>query len=174
MVLSAVRVILHVHLMFVYFAICSFTVHELLAKEGPTLLDMRIKHLIKQKCVEKAAVLAKTCAEFPEFGGKKNFKQIYLVCLCETMSQQELMQEASVYELLSAMNFYIYLLRFLSRVMFSKCLFQIKEIDCKDALDMICNLESEENEKGALSLCTAFFKRQLLQGDVYCAWYDPF
>ncbi|KAG7328452.1 hypothetical protein KOW79_008396 [Hemibagrus wyckioides] len=114
-------------------------VHELLAKEGPTLLDMRIKHLIKQKCVEKAAVLAKTCAEFPEFGGKKNFKQIYLVCLCETMSQQELMQE-------------------------------IKEIDCKDALDMICNLESEENEKGALSLCTAFFKRQLLQGDVYCAW----
>ncbi|KAI5102516.1 zinc finger protein 292a, partial [Silurus meridionalis] len=114
-------------------------VHELLAREGPTLLDMRIKHLIKQKCVEKAAVLAKTCAEFPEFCGKKNFKQIYLVCLCETMSQQELMQE-------------------------------IKEIDCKDALDMICNLESEENEKGALSLCTAFFKRQLLQGDVYCAW----
>ncbi|XP_053489078.1 zinc finger protein 292a [Ictalurus furcatus] len=114
-------------------------VHELLAQEGPTLLDMRIKHLIKQKCVEKAAVLAKTCAEFPEFGGKKNFKQNYLVCLCETVSQQELMQE-------------------------------IKEIDCKDALDMICNLESEENEKGALSLCTAFFKRQLLQGDVYCAW----
>ncbi|XP_072545344.1 zinc finger protein 292a [Salminus brasiliensis] len=114
-------------------------VHEFLAREGPTLLDMRIKHLIKQKCVEKAALLAKTCAEFPEFGGKKNFKQIYLVCLCETMSQQEIMQE-------------------------------IREIDCKDALDMICNLESEENEKGALSLCTAFLKRQLLQGDVYCAW----
>ncbi|KAM9466614.1 zinc finger protein 292a [Clarias gariepinus] len=114
-------------------------VHEFLAREGPTLLDMRIKHLIKQKCVEKAAVLAKTCAEFPVFGVKKNFRQIYLVCLCETMSQEDLMQE-------------------------------IKEIDCKDALDMICNLESEENEKGALSLCTAFFKRQLLQGDVYCAW----
>ncbi|XP_062863840.1 zinc finger protein 292a [Trichomycterus rosablanca] len=114
-------------------------VHELLVQEGPALLDMRIKHLIKQRCVEKAAVLAKACAEFPEFGGKKNFKQIYLVCLCETMSQQELMQE-------------------------------IKDIDCKDALDMICNLESEENEKGALYLCTAFLKRQLLQGDVYCAW----
>ncbi|KAG9268756.1 zinc finger protein 292-like [Astyanax mexicanus] len=114
-------------------------VHEFLAQEGPTLLDMRIKHLIKQKSVEKAALLAKTCAEFPEFGGKKNFKQMYLVCLCETMSQQELMQE-------------------------------IKEIDCRDALDMICNLESEENEKGALSLCTAFLKRQLLQGDAYCAW----
>ncbi|KAI4905466.1 hypothetical protein NFI96_028096 [Prochilodus magdalenae] len=114
-------------------------VREFLSREGPTLLDMRIKHLIKQKCVAKAAVLAKTCAEFPEFGGKKNFKQIYLVCLCETVSQEELMHE-------------------------------IKEMDCKDALDMICNLESEENEKGALSLCTAFLKRQLLQGDVYCAW----
>lgn len=59
-------------------------------------------------------------------------------------------------------------------IYFSDFLLQIKEIDCKDVLDMICNLESEENEKGALSLCTAFFKRQLLQGDVYCAWYDPF
>ncbi|KAL6477599.1 hypothetical protein MHYP_G00134340 [Metynnis hypsauchen] len=114
-------------------------VREFLTCEGPMLLDMRIKHLIKQKCVEKAALLAKTCAEFPEFGGKKNFKQIYLVCMCETMPQLELMQE-------------------------------IKEMDCKDALEMICNLESEENEKGALSLCTAFLKRQLLQGDVYCAW----
>ncbi|XP_016394781.1 zinc finger protein 292-like [Sinocyclocheilus rhinocerous] len=29
---------------------------------------------------------------------------------------------------------------------------------------------SEEEEKGALGLCTAFFKRQLLCGDAYCAW----
>ncbi|MED6275379.1 hypothetical protein CHARACLAT_025963 [Characodon lateralis] len=35
---------------------------------------------------------------------------------------------------------------------------------------MICNLESEGDEKAALCLCTAFLKRQLLQGDVYCAW----
>uniref|UniRef100_A0A8C1KXA2 Zinc finger protein 292a n=1 Tax=Cyprinus carpio TaxID=7962 RepID=A0A8C1KXA2_CYPCA len=114
-------------------------VHEFLSREGPELLHMRIKHLMKQKHMEKAARLAKTCAEFPEFGGKKNFKQIYLVCLCEIKPQEELMQE-------------------------------IKEVDCKEALDMICNLESEEEEKGALSLCTAFFKRQLVSGDAYCAW----
>lgn len=94
---SSERSILNVYVTFAYFIICLFAVHELLAQEGPTLLDMRIKHLIKQKCVEKAAVLAKTCAEFPEFGGKKNFKQIYLVCLCETMSQKELIQEVSIY-----------------------------------------------------------------------------
>ncbi|NP_001098611.2 zinc finger protein 292a [Danio rerio] len=114
-------------------------VHEFLSREGAELLHMRIKHLIKEKDMEKAARLAKTCAEFPEFGGKKNFRQIYLVCLCEITPQQELMHE-------------------------------IKEVDCKEALDMICNLESEEDEKGALSLCTAFFKRQLLSGDAYCAW----
>ncbi|XP_051724097.1 zinc finger protein 292a isoform X6 [Ctenopharyngodon idella] len=68
-------------------------VHEFLSREGPELLHMRIKHLIKQKRMDKAAILAKICAEFPEFGGKKNFKQIYLVCLCEIKPQQELMQE---------------------------------------------------------------------------------
>uniref|UniRef100_A0AAY4ATA6 C2H2-type domain-containing protein n=1 Tax=Denticeps clupeoides TaxID=299321 RepID=A0AAY4ATA6_9TELE len=114
-------------------------VNEFLALEGPTLLDMRIKHLIKKNQAEKAAVLAKTCSEFPGFGGKKNFKQTYLVCLCATNSQEELKQE-------------------------------IAEVDCKDALDMICNLESEGDEKGALALCSAFLKRQLVQGDVYCAW----
>ncbi|MGH0170310.1 UNVERIFIED_CONTAM: hypothetical protein FKN15_070047 [Acipenser sinensis] len=44
------------------------------------------------------------------------------------------------------------------------------EVDCKDALEMICNLESDGDEKAALSLCTAFLTRQLLQGDMYCAW----
>uniref|UniRef100_A0A8D3BET2 Zinc finger protein 292a n=1 Tax=Scophthalmus maximus TaxID=52904 RepID=A0A8D3BET2_SCOMX len=47
---------------------------------------------------------------------------------------------------------------------------KIASIDCKDALEMICNLESEGDEKGALCLCSAFLKRQLLQGEVYCAW----
>lgn len=71
----------------------SSIVHEFLSREGPELLHMRIKHLIKQKHMDKAARLAKTCAEFPEFGGKKNFRQIYLVCLCEIKPQEELMQE---------------------------------------------------------------------------------
>lgn len=88
------------------------------------------------------------------------------------------MQAKSLYTyhtlLLSQFSIFKMQVFFLRQVIFSKFLFQIKEIDCKDALDMICNLESEENEKGALNLCTAFFKRQLLQGDVYCAWYDPF
>ncbi|XP_028251376.1 zinc finger protein 292a [Parambassis ranga] len=114
-------------------------VHEYLELEGPTLLNMRIKHLVKMESVDKAAVLAKMCAEYPGYEGKGNFKQTYLLCICMTKNQDQLMEE-------------------------------IASIDCKDALEMICNLESEGDEKGALCLCTAFLKRQLLQGDVYCAW----
>uniref|UniRef100_UPI003AAA7FBC zinc finger protein 292a n=1 Tax=Centroberyx gerrardi TaxID=166262 RepID=UPI003AAA7FBC len=114
-------------------------VHEFLESEGPTLLNMRIKHLIKMDSVDKAAVLAKMCSEYPGYEGKGNFKQTYLVCICMTKSQEQLMEE-------------------------------ITSVDCKDALEMICNLESEGDEKGALCLCSAFLKRQLLQGDVYCAW----
>ncbi|XP_070776583.1 zinc finger protein 292a [Enoplosus armatus] len=114
-------------------------VHEYLELEGPTLLNMRIKHLIKVDSVDKAAVLAKMCSEYPGYEGKVNFKQTYLLCICMTKSQEQLMEE-------------------------------IASIDCKDALEMICNLESEGDEKGGLCLCSAFLKRQLLQGDVYCAW----
>ncbi|XP_005723942.1 zinc finger protein 292a [Pundamilia nyererei] len=114
-------------------------VHEFLELEGPTLLNMRIKHLIKVDSINKAAVLAKMCSEYPGYEGKGNFKQTYLLCICMTKSQEQLMEE-------------------------------IASIDCKDALEMICNLESEGDEKGALCMCTSFLKRQLLQGDVYCAW----
>ncbi|XP_078086161.1 zinc finger protein 292b isoform X2 [Mustelus asterias] len=47
---------------------------------------------------------------------------------------------------------------------------KISAVDCKDALEMICNLESDGEENLALILCTAFLTRQLQQGDVYCAW----
>uniref|UniRef100_A0A8C6LDB4 Zinc finger protein 292a n=1 Tax=Nothobranchius furzeri TaxID=105023 RepID=A0A8C6LDB4_NOTFU len=114
-------------------------VHEYLESEGPTLVNMRIKHLIKVDSIDKAAVLAKMCSEFPGYEGKGNFKPTYLLCICMTKSQEQLMEE-------------------------------ISPVDCKDALEMICNLESEGDEKGALCLCTAFLKRQLIQGDVYCAW----
>ncbi|KAJ8389342.1 hypothetical protein AAFF_G00120500 [Aldrovandia affinis] len=114
-------------------------VHEFLALEGPVLLEMRTKHLIKENQAEKAALLAKACSEYPGLEGKGHFKQTYLVCLCTTAAQDPLMQELS-------------------------------KVDCRDAVEMICNLESDGDEKGALCLCSAFLTRQLLQGDMYCAW----
>nr|XP_020647179.1 zinc finger protein 292 [Pogona vitticeps] len=114
-------------------------VNEFLESEGPVLLDMRIKHLMKSKQLAQATSLAKLCSDHPEISSKGNFKQTYLVCLCSGSPNEKLMQE-------------------------------IADIDCKDALEMICNLESEGDEKSALILCAAFLSRQLQQGEMYCAW----
>ncbi|XP_063078835.1 zinc finger protein 292b [Engraulis encrasicolus] len=114
-------------------------VHPFLAVEGPILLEMRIKHLIKEGHLSKAALLAKACFEFPEFEGKGHFKQMYLVSICNVAEQEQLMEE-------------------------------ISKVDCKDALEMICNLESDGDERGAFTLCSAFLTHQLLHADSYCAW----
>ncbi|XP_066403450.1 zinc finger protein 292 [Molothrus aeneus] len=114
-------------------------VNEFLVSEGPVLLDMRIKHLMKTKQLTQATALAKLCSDHPEISGKGNFKQTYLVCLCSGSPNERLMEE-------------------------------IAEVDCKDALEMICNLESDGDEKSALILCAAFLSRQLQQGEMYCAW----
>ncbi|XP_056113658.1 zinc finger protein 292b [Rhinichthys klamathensis goyatoka] len=115
------------------------TVQEFLALEGPTLLRMRVKHLIKESCVDQAAALAKACAELSQFEDKGHFKQMYLVCLC-TVAPQELIME------------------------------ELSKVDCRDALEMICNLEADGDEKAAFTLCSGFLTRQILQEDTYCAW----
>ncbi|XP_058469309.1 zinc finger protein 292b [Solea solea] len=114
-------------------------VEEFLVQEGLVLSELRVKQLMKEKQLEKAALLAKMCSECSVFQGKGPFKQLYLVCLCSTSDQDHLMEELS------------------------------KE-DCRDALEMICNLESDGDEVAAFSLCSAFLSRQLFQGDNYCAW----
>lgn len=43
--------------------------------------------------MERAALLARACAECPEFEGKGHFKQMYLVCLCAVSAQEPLMEE---------------------------------------------------------------------------------
>ncbi|KAM6915061.1 zinc finger protein 292b [Xenentodon cancila] len=114
-------------------------VEEFLVQEGLVLMQMRVKQLMKEKELQKAAFLAKTCSESSAFQGKGAFKQMYLVCLCSTAEQNQLTEELS-------------------------------KVDCHDALDMICNLESDGDDGAALTLCSAFLTRQLLQGDTYCAW----
>ncbi|XP_027030944.2 zinc finger protein 292b [Tachysurus fulvidraco] len=115
-------------------------VHEFLMREGPDLLQLRLKHLIKENSMEKAALLAKACADFQEFGGTRgHFKQSYLVCVCSCAPQDTLMEE-------------------------------LTHVDCRDALEMICNLEAEGDERAAFTLCSGFLTRQLLQEDSYCAW----
>lgn len=63
-------------------------------REGPDLLQLRVKYLIKENCTEKAALLAKACADFHLFGGNRgHFKQSYLVCVCSFAPREMLMEE---------------------------------------------------------------------------------
>lgn len=73
-----------------------WSVEEYLIQEGPVLLEMRVKQLMKEKQLGKAALLAKTCSEYPAFQGTGHFKQMYLVCLCATSEQNQLMDEVRV------------------------------------------------------------------------------
>ncbi|XP_072296500.1 zinc finger protein 292b [Eucyclogobius newberryi] len=114
-------------------------IETLLVEEGPSLLELRVKQLIKDQELEKAARLAKVCSESASCDGKAHFKQMYLVCLCTNLQQDQLMEE-------------------------------LNKVDCQDALEMICNLESDGDEKAAFTLCSAFLTRQLLQTDSYCSW----
>ncbi|XP_073709163.1 zinc finger protein 292b [Garra rufa] len=47
---------------------------------------------------------------------------------------------------------------------------ELSRVDCRDALEMICNLEADGDEKAAFTLCSGFLTRQILQEDSYCAW----
>ncbi|MEE6476288.1 hypothetical protein FKM82_011038 [Ascaphus truei] len=114
-------------------------IDEYLLLEGPVLLEMRIKRLLKLDKVAAATSLAKTCSDHHDICKKGNFKQIYLTCLCAASPNIKLIEE-------------------------------ITKVDCKDALDMICNLESDGDEKTALILCAAFLSRQLQYGEMDCAW----
>nr|XP_046228573.1 zinc finger protein 292b isoform X2 [Scatophagus argus] len=68
-------------------------VEEFLVQEGLVLSEMRVKQLMKENQLAKAALLAKTCSQCPAFQGKGSFKQMYLVCLCATSEQDQLMDE---------------------------------------------------------------------------------
>ncbi|XP_029352021.1 zinc finger protein 292b isoform X2 [Echeneis naucrates] len=72
-------------------------VEEFLLQEGPVLLGMRVKQLMKEKQLGKAALLAKTCSECPPLHGKGHFKQMYLVCLCATSTRDQLMDEFAIF-----------------------------------------------------------------------------
>lgn len=51
---------------------------------------------MKEKQLGKAALLAKMCSECPPLREKGPFKQMYLVCLCATSEQDQLIDEVRV------------------------------------------------------------------------------
>ncbi|XP_039770211.1 zinc finger protein Rlf [Ornithorhynchus anatinus] len=47
---------------------------------------------------------------------------------------------------------------------------EIAKLDCKEVLDITCNLESEGQDNTAFILCTTYLTQQLQTASVYCSW----
>ncbi|MBN3286244.1 RLF protein, partial [Polyodon spathula] len=47
---------------------------------------------------------------------------------------------------------------------------EISNVDCKEILDMVCNLEAEGQENTAFILCTTYLTQQLQKENMYCSW----
>ncbi|NXN15393.1 RLF protein, partial [Indicator maculatus] len=113
--------------------------NKLITREGPSFLQMRIKHLMKSNCIPEATFLSKLCADSPEIANVSSFRQAYLTCVCSMLPNEDSIKE-------------------------------IAKVDCKEVLDIICNLESEGQENTAFILCTTYLTHQLQTANVYCSW----
>ncbi|TSU37068.1 Zinc finger protein Rlf [Bagarius yarrelli] len=51
-----------------------------------------------------------------------------------------------------------------------EAILEISELDGKDVLDIICNMETEGDENTAFILCTTYLTQQLQKGSLYCSW----
>ncbi|XP_067386912.1 zinc finger protein Rlf isoform X1 [Emydura macquarii macquarii] len=113
--------------------------NKLVTREGPSFLQMRIKHLMKSNCIPQATFLSKLCADSPEISNISSFRQAYITCLCSTLPNEDSIKE-------------------------------IAKVDCKEVLEIICNLESEGQDNTAFILCTTYLTQQLQTATVYCSW----
>ncbi|TRY87728.1 hypothetical protein DNTS_031796 [Danionella cerebrum] len=69
-------------------AVCEF-----LSLEGPALLRLRIKQLLKQSRVSEGASLAQACANF--FQENESFRQMQLVCVCSGATPAQILEQLS-------------------------------------------------------------------------------
>ncbi|OXB70995.1 UNVERIFIED_CONTAM: hypothetical protein H355_012547 [Colinus virginianus] len=113
--------------------------NKLITREGPSFLQMRIKHLMKSNCIPQATSLSKLCADSPDIANVSSFRQAYITCVCSMLPNEDSIKE-------------------------------IAKVDCKEVLDIICNLESEGQENTAFILCTTYLTHQLQTANVYCSW----
>ncbi|XP_047467177.1 LOW QUALITY PROTEIN: zinc finger protein Rlf [Mugil cephalus] len=51
-----------------------------------------------------------------------------------------------------------------------EAIMEISRLDCKDILEITCNLETEGEENTAFILCTTFLTQQLQKQSLYCSW----
>ncbi|XP_077152041.1 zinc finger protein Rlf isoform X1 [Ranitomeya variabilis] len=66
-----------------------------ISQEGPCLLQMRIKHLMKTNCIEQAMLLSKISSETAETSSNFFFRQSFITCLCTMLPNEDAFKEIS-------------------------------------------------------------------------------
>ncbi|KAI1231268.1 hypothetical protein IHE44_0008209 [Lamprotornis superbus] len=67
--------------------------NKLITREGPSFLQMRIKHLMKSNCIPQATSLSKLCADSPEIANVSSFRQAYITCVCSMLPNEDSIKE---------------------------------------------------------------------------------
>ncbi|XP_042325269.1 zinc finger protein 654 [Sceloporus undulatus] len=115
-------------------------VNKYLSSENPVFFELRARYLIACERIPEAMALIKSCMNHPDISKDLYFHQAYFTCLYMSPLEDQLFQE--------------HLLR----------------TDCKNGIEIICNIAKEGKTALALYLCESFLIPQLKKGEMYCIW----
>lgn len=121
---------LSVVIWYVLKAFFLFIANKLITREGPSFLQMRIKHLMKSNCIPQATSLSKLCADSPEIANVSSFRQAYITCVCSMLPNEDSIKEVSK----SIVPFNVYLLSILEFCSLTSVLC-IAEIKCCNGVE---------------------------------------
>lgn len=144
-----------------------------ISSELPVFFELRIRYLLSCERVSEAMALAQCCAWHPTAGQHLFFLQVYLTWLLKTSQHDSLHNEVgeSVEFLQRGPCCFPCITEVPTPCLFPVChSSQAAKLNGKDAVHIICSLESEEKDEVLLALSRAFLSRQLSRGDMFYLW----
>ncbi|XP_061453971.1 zinc finger protein Rlf [Rhineura floridana] len=139
-----------------------------ISKEGVWKNPVLFK-IISQQPVEAEEVNKLIKREGPVFLQMRIKHLMKTSCLPQAASLSKLCKEST--EISDALPFLqAYITCLCSMLPTEESIKEIAKVDCKEVLDMICNLEAEGQDSTAFILCTTYLTQQLQTANVYCSW----
>ncbi|XP_072850059.2 zinc finger protein 654 [Pogona vitticeps] len=115
-------------------------VNKYLSSENPLFFELRARYLIACERIPEAMALIKSCMNHPDISKDLYFHQAFFTCLYMSPVEDQLFQE------------------------------HLLKTDCKNGIEIICNISKEGKTALALYLCESFLIPQLKKGEMYCIW----
>uniref|UniRef100_A0A8D0L434 RLF zinc finger n=1 Tax=Sphenodon punctatus TaxID=8508 RepID=A0A8D0L434_SPHPU len=132
--------------------------------KNPTVLKV-----LSQQPVEAEEVNKLITREGPAFLQMRIKHLMKSNCIPQATSFSKLCAECSEASNVSSFR-QVYIACLCSMLPNEESIKEIAKLDCKEVLDIICNLEAEGQESTAFILCTTYLTQQLQTASVYCSW----